>query len=83
MSIGVLTDGEWESEMDIVKWLHDEARCGFSNSKKLKEAADEIERLRDKYDKMLGASAIFQTMIHNSLFVFEKTVDDIQQKESE
>lgn len=32
--------------MDIVKWLHDEARCGFSNSKKLKEAADEIEQLR-------------------------------------
>lgn len=43
----------------------------------------ENERLREKYEKLLGASVVFHLAIHNALFVFEKAVDDIHQKDSE
>jgi hypothetical protein len=49
----------------------------------LQDCYDEIERLRDKYEKLLKASVAFHIAIQNALFAFEKTVDNIHQGESE
>ncbi len=40
----------------IVEWLREKARCGCSCSSRSKEAADEIERIREQMKMEVGAA---------------------------